>query len=45
VATGTDLGATRHEISRTQHHDSDLFLYREVLRPGVCTVTLSVTTG
>jgi hypothetical protein len=33
VEAATDLGAARDEVPTVQHHDSDLLLYREVLRP------------
>jgi hypothetical protein len=35
VETITNLGATRYEVPAVQHHDPDLFLYREILRPCV----------
>ena len=35
--TTTDLGAGRDQVPALQHHDADLLLYREVLRPTVRT--------
>jgi hypothetical protein len=33
VEAAIDLGAARDEVPTVQHHDYDLLLYREVLRP------------
>ena len=42
VEAATDLGTERDEVPTVQHHNPDLLLYREVLRPFVWTASLIV---